>query len=96
MQDNAPYRLHVGFSGGCLIEWPPCSRDLNLIENLRSILKRRVYQDGRQFSSRVALYDDIVDAAHSRTQKDIKGYLSMEGYCMLQIITSNIRSCMIS
>ena len=51
--------------------WPPCSLDLNPIENLCSILKRRVYQDGRQFSSRVALCNAIVDAAHSRTQEDI-------------------------
>ena len=69
MQDNAPsraaknskgYRQRVGFSGGRLVEWP--------IEDLWSILKMRVYQDGRQFSSRVALCNAIVDAAFSRAQ----------------------------
>ncbi|CAI9716493.1 Hypothetical predicted protein [Octopus vulgaris] len=61
----------IGFSGGCLMKWLPCSPDLNPIENLWSVLKRRVYKDGRQFSSKVALWDAIVDAAQSVTQEDI-------------------------
>ena len=66
-KNSKEYRQHVGFSGGRVIEWPSC---LNSIENLWSVLKRHVYQDGRQFSSRIALCDAVADAAHSRTQED--------------------------
>ncbi|POM74977.1 Transposase [Phytophthora palmivora] len=34
-----------------VLEWTPRSPDLNPIENLWSILTRRVYQNGRQFNS---------------------------------------------
>ena len=46
---------------------PANSPDLNLIENLWAIIKRRAYQDGRQFSSCVDLRNAIEDAAASIT-----------------------------
>ena len=34
-----------------LLDWPPKSPDLNLIENLWYIISRKVYTNGRQFDS---------------------------------------------
>ena len=74
LQDNAAnhsakttseYLQQLDFSGPRLMKWPACSPDLNSIENLWSLLKRQVYRDGRQFSSKDALWEAILDAAHA-------------------------------
>ena len=45
--------------------WPPNSPDLNPIENLWSIIKQRVDADGKQYSSKDALWEAIKQAADS-------------------------------
>lgn len=45
-----------------VMEWPSRSPDLNPIENLWGILVRKVYKDGRQFSSISELKSAILDA----------------------------------
>jgi transposase len=42
------------------IDWPACSPDLNIIENLWGILARRVYQNGRQYNNISELKQAIV------------------------------------
>ena len=74
MHDNAPshaakataqYLQSIGFKNKTLMIWPPNSPDLNPIENLWSIVKRRVYADGKQYSSKDALWEAIKQAADS-------------------------------
>lgn len=74
MQDNAPshsaratkeYLASLGFKNQNLMVWPPNSPDLNPIENLWAIIKRKVYSDGKQFSSKAELWRAIQDAASS-------------------------------
>ena len=62
--DNAPshaakattqYLESIGLKNKTMMIWPSNSPDLNPIENLWSIVNRRVYADGRQYSSKDAL-----------------------------------------
>ncbi|KAI4902938.1 hypothetical protein NFI96_005136 [Prochilodus magdalenae] len=66
MHDNAPSHAAkntsaslaaMGIKGDKLMVWPPCSPDLNPIENLWSIIKRSVYDGGRQFTSKQQLWE---------------------------------------
>ena len=55
MHDNAPFhaakstsdiRVTVSFKCEKLMTWPACSPDLNPIENMLAMLKRRIYESG--------------------------------------------------
>lgn len=70
-QDNAP--VHVakytkdwlsrqGFDTNKVMTWPPNSPDINPIENLWSIIKRKVYQNGRQYACKNELWEAIKQA----------------------------------
>ena len=68
MHENAPshaakattqYLESLGFKNKTLMIWPPNSPDLNQIENLWSIIKRRFYADGKQYTSEDALWKAI-------------------------------------
>ena len=43
--------------------WPACSPHLNPIENFWSILKRKIYEDGKQYSSKNCLWEEIQSCA---------------------------------
>ena len=65
-QDNAP--IHVSRSTKAwfaannvtVMDWPPCSPDLNPIENVWGVLARRVYSNGRQYSNIAELKDVVM------------------------------------
>ena len=73
-QDNAPshvlnktmaYLKKKGISENEIMDWPANSPDLNPIENYWGILKREIYEGGRQFSSMNDLWEAVKDAAKS-------------------------------
>lgn len=81
MQDNAPSHsakltkaclTSMGFRDHRLMNWPPASPDLNPIENLWAILKRTIYADGRQYTSKDELWRAIKTAAKSISPSTIK------------------------
>ena len=60
--------------------WAPSSPDLNPIENFWSALKRRVYVNGRQYSSKAALWAVVQVAAKSFTPEELAKFTSgMDG-----------------
>jgi hypothetical protein len=64
-QDNAP--VHVAASSleffkkkeVPLLQWPPYSPDLNIIENLWGIVSRKVYEDGKEYTSADELWESV-------------------------------------
>lgn len=81
MHDNAPSHASTytrnwiqthGIKEDQLMEWPPCSPDLNPIENLWSIIKQSVYASGKQYGSKDNLWKAITDAAASVGKDMIK------------------------
>ena len=80
MQDGAPahtakatkeFLASMGFKNDRLMEWAPISPDINCIENLWSIMKRKIYEDGRQFKSKNDLWNTIQDVSKSITPQEI-------------------------
>ena len=55
-----------------LMIWPPNSPDLNPIENLWSIIKRQVYADEKQYSSKMDLWMAIKESAACIPKSTIK------------------------
>ena len=68
-----------------------CSPDLNPIENLGSAMKQKIYRDGRQFSSKDALWDVILDAARAVTAAQILSFPGSDNK-RLGTIISNVGS----
>lgn len=80
-QDNAPshasrftkaYLKERGIKEDQIMTWPPNSADLNPIENYWAILKREIYKERRQFSSKNALWEAVQQAAKSIPSSVIK------------------------
>ena len=80
MQENAlshaakttgNYIQKIGLKNGRVMVWPPFSPDLNPIENLWSIIKRKVYVSGRQFKTKTELGDAISTTANNISLEEI-------------------------
>ena len=77
---------NYSFGKDKIMVWPANSPDLNPIENLWAIIKRRVYQDGRQFTSTAGLWKAIQDAVASVTPAEIKKLTSSVDSRVMKII----------
>lgn len=98
MQDNAPshsakatkaYLGSLGFKNQNLMVWPPNSPDLNPIENLWSIIKRKIYADGVQYSSKSELWRAIQVAARTIDTETIKKLTDSVNNRIFDVIKSN-------
>lgn len=62
--DNAPIhtarvvKSYIQSKNVALLDWPPYSPDLNIIENVWGWLARKVYESGRQYSTK----DELIEA----------------------------------
>ena len=54
------------------MDWPPQSSDLNPIENLWSIIKRKVYKNGHQFSSKKDLREMIKEVSSQISPEEVQ------------------------
>ena len=54
------------------MDWPPQSPDLNSIENLWSIIKRKVYEKGRQFGNKKELWERILEVSSQISPEVVK------------------------
>ena len=79
-QDNAP--IHVAkstlehfeeYGVDLFDDWPAKSPDMNIIENVWSILAREVYKDGRQFNNKAELEEAIETAWQNLPNAKIQG-----------------------
>ena len=61
---------------GKIMQWPACSPDLNPVENLWSILKRKLYSGGRQYTSKDDLWNAVLTAAKDISSDDIESLTS--------------------
>ena len=85
MHDNAPahafkytktYLEHKGISGSKIMTWPAQSPDLNPIENLWSIIKRRVYPADKQYNSKDELWEAIKSVCAALEPQEIENLTS--------------------
>ncbi len=81
MHDNAPsHAAHLtkdfldsyGFEKSRLMTWPANSPDLNPIEHLWSLMKRRVYAGGHQMHSKAELWEAIQGEMSRLSPKDVQ------------------------
>ncbi len=100
MHDNAPSHAAkntsvslaaMGIKGEKLMVWPPSSPDLNPIENLWSILKRKIFEGGRQLASKQQVWEAILKSCKELSRNSPKahkfnGCKNCEGYIKERVL----------
>ena len=69
--------------------WPPNSPDLNPMENLRAIIKRRVYSNGRQFANLNDRWNAVKDVSGSITPSEISNLTNSVDQRLVEILRNN-------
>lgn len=97
MQDNAPSHASryskswfsdQGIDGSKLMIWPPNSPDLNPIEMLWSLIKRKVYENGKQYSSLNVLWEAVCKACREIPEEQLKNLVHGVDKRLVKVITS--------
>lgn len=94
-QDNAP--IHVSKEtlqwltkeNIILLPWPACSPDLNPIENLWGILARRLYANGRQYSSVKELKTMLTQIWNDLSLSDFQNLIESMPNRIYEVLTRN-------
>ena len=95
MHDNAPSHASAltkdwltkhGIKDEQRMLWPPCSPDLNPIENLWSIIKQSVYANGKQYTSKDDLWHAVKAAADGVSKETINGLTSSVDRRLISVI----------
>jgi transposase len=93
--DNAPahkskytseWLKKAGFNNDKVMMWPPNSPDLNPIENLWAIIKRRVYCNGRQFTNLNELWNAIKKVSASITPTEVSNLTTSVDQRLVKIL----------
>ena len=71
------------------MEWPPNSPDLNPIENMWSIIKRKVYANGKQFRSKNKLWNAIQAAAKEISTDEVLKLTSSMDRRLIAVVASH-------
>ena len=94
-QDNAPIHNSVSTRAWfaahniTVMEWPTCSPDLNVIENVWGILARRVYANNRQFQSICELRNAITTFCGEIDMNLLKKWVDSIPNRLFQVINRN-------
>ena len=67
--------------------WPPSSPDLNPTDNLWSILKRKLYEGGRQFASKQQLWGPILASSKEMQEEAVHGLTSSMDERVVKVIS---------
>ncbi|KAA8499347.1 Transposable element Tc3 transposase [Porphyridium purpureum] len=82
MQDNAPAhaarntKSFFAREGWHVMDWPAYSPDLNPVENVWSIMSRRIYAGNRQYESLSELEAEIIEVWASITNAEVRSLLT--------------------
>lgn len=96
MHDNAPSHAakntgaaldSMGIKKENIMEWPSSSPDLNPIENLWAILKRKVYEGGTQYASKQMLWEAIVKASKNVPAETISKLTNSVDERLIEVIS---------
>ena len=71
------------------MDWPPQSPDLNPIENLWSIIKRKVYEKGRQFGKKKELWERILEVSSQIAPEVVKKLTSSVDGRLVKLIQNS-------
>lgn len=97
MQDNAPSHASrytkawfsdQGIDGSKLMIWPPNSPDVNPIEMLWSLIKQKVYENGKQYSSVDALWAAVCKACTEVPEEHLKNLVNGVDKRLVKLIKS--------
>ena len=75
-----------GFKDSRLMKWPSVSPDLNPIENLWAMIKRRLYVGGRQFTTKNELWEEIQTVSKSITSEEIINLVSSVDNRLIKVL----------
>ena len=100
MHDNAPshasqytkaYLESKGVKGDKIMQWPANSPDLNPIENLWSIVKRRLYPDSKQYMNKRDLWEALKKVCSEITAEEIENLTNTMDDRLFRLVQRNGR-----